>query len=127
PVRAVPAALRALAARAVAALVVGPGRELVVSDAVFGTLIVPDPDRLAEEIGPRDHHLPLSGLEFGPDRRHAVRGLAVARELVGEAAHEPPAGAGDLAGIERELLVARHLERDRMELLEPGRAAEGAP
>src|SRR4029453_669025 len=28
--------------------------------------------------------------------------------------------------VERELLLARHLERDRMEVLKPGRAAEGA-
>src|SRR5207342_3462536 len=34
---------------------------------------------------------------------------------------------GDLARVERQLLLARHLERDRVEALEPGRAAERTP
>src|SRR5262245_2053612 len=90
------------------------------------TLVVPEPDRLLIELL-ADHRDPsLAGLELGAHRRKLVGAVPVLRQLVREAAHEPAAGAGDLARVERELLLARHLERDGVEALEPSRAAERA-
>src|SRR3954452_15675437 len=59
----------------------------------------------------------------GPVVRGPVLVLIV---LVGEAAEEPPALPGDLRRIQAEVLSLGHLDGDRPEILEPGRAAEGA-
>src|SRR4030042_898915 len=44
--------------------------------------------------------------------------------LVDQAAHQPPADPGELRRVERQLLVLRHLDRDRLEVAQEGRAAE---
>src|SRR5687767_12743799 len=51
--------------------------------------------------------------------------LAVVVVLVGEAAQQPAALPGDLRGVEAQVLPLGHADRDRPELLEPGRAAQG--
>ena len=44
--------------------------------------------------------------------------------LVLEAAHQTPADAGDLAGIEREILLLGHLDGDRDKITHPGMTAQ---
>jgi len=44
--------------------------------------------------------------------------------LVDQAAHQPPADPGELRRVERQLLVFRHLDRDRLEVAQEGRAAQ---
>src|SRR6266481_5657461 len=46
------------------------------------------------------------------------------REFVAQAALESPAESGQLRGIETQLLLLRHLDRDRLERLQKRRAAE---
>src|SRR6266446_2966872 len=48
------------------------------------------------------------------------------RQLVAQAALEASALAGELRRVEAELLLLRHLDRHRLERVEPGRAAERA-
>ena len=45
--------------------------------------------------------------------------------LILQAAHQPPAGAGNLGGIQRQVLGLGHLDGDRLELVQELRAAEG--
>src|SRR5262249_36108214 len=116
-----------LAAVAVAALVVGTGRQVGVCDAVLGALVVTHPHHFLVELGARDGDHAAPGAEGAAHRGNALGAVAVLHQLVGEAAHQPPACARDLAGVERELLFLGHLERDRVELLEPGGAAERTP
>src|SRR5262249_26811266 len=120
----VPAGLRLLPAVAVAAFVVRPGGQVGQGDAVLATLVLPDPDGFLVDLGAQHRHRALPGAEHRAHRRQPLYAVAVLGQLVGEAAHEPATGARYLAGVERELLLARHLERDRVEVLEPGRAAE---
>src|SRR5881392_2519933 len=47
-------------------------------------------------------------------------------QLVAQAAFQPAALAGELRRIETELLLLGHLDRDRLERAQPGRAAERA-
>src|SRR5436190_2202853 len=119
--------LRLLPAVAVAALVVGPGRQVGHADAVLAALVVANHHRLRVDLGTQHRHRALPGAEHGADRRQALCAVAVLGQLIRQAAHEPPARARDLAGVQGELLLARHLERDRVEILEPGGAAERAP
>src|SRR5262249_33271034 len=51
---------------------------------------------------------------------HAFR----VRQLVAEAAFQPPAQARELGGIEAQVLLLGHLDRDRLEALKERRAAE---
>src|SRR5262249_49924941 len=53
--------------------------------------------------------------------------VLVERVLVFEATHEPPAGAGDAQRVHRQVLVLGHPDRDRLEVPEGRRAAQGAP
>src|SRR5262249_14812106 len=116
-----------LPARAVAALVVRPGRQLVVGDLVLGAVVIAHPHRLAIGVGAGHGHRALAGADLRAHRRHLCRAVAILRQLVGQAAHEAPAGARDLARVQGQVLLARHLERDRVEALHPRRAAERAP
>ena len=50
--------------------------------------------------------------------------LGVGLELVAEAALQPAAHARELRGVERQSLFLGHLDGDRLELLQPRRAAE---
>src|SRR3954447_3842580 len=60
-------------------------------------------------------------------RRPIVRvPLLVALVLVSQAAEQAAALARDLRRVEAQVLAFRHLDGDRPEVLEPGRAAEGA-
>src|SRR5690606_35209951 len=56
--------------------------------------------------------------------REPLAGCDVRVVLVGEAAHEAPAAAGDLCRVERESLVLGELQADGLELAQPGRAAQ---
>src|SRR5256885_2147601 len=122
--RPAPAGLRLLSAVAVAALVVRPGGQIGERDPVLAAFVVADPDRFLVDLGAQHRHRALAGAEHGAHRRQPLGAVAVLGQLVGEATHQSPAGPRDLPGVERELLLARHLERDRMEVPEPGRAAE---
>src|SRR5262245_406340 len=123
-VRAIAAVL--LAARAVAALVVRAGRQLVVRDLVLGALVVAHPHGLTVGIGARHHDRALAGPDARAHGGHLRGTVAVLRQLVRQTAHEPAAGAGDLRRVQRQVLLARHLQCDRVEALHPGRAAERA-
>ena len=59
-----------------------------------------------------------------PSAREALAGREIGIVLVGQAAHQAAAGAGDLRRIERKVLVLRELQRDRLDLAQPGGAAE---
>src|SRR5205814_7626985 len=48
------------------------------------------------------------------------------RQLVAEAALQPPAQSGELRGIQAEILLLGHLDRDGLERRQEGRAAQGA-
>src|SRR5216110_83694 len=81
-------------------------------------------DRLSEHVLPHHDPAALDRLDRRPDRRERAPELDVRLILVPETALEPPAHAGELRGIERKALLLRHLDRDGLELLQPGRAAE---
>src|SRR5690349_6599684 len=121
------AALLLRTAAAVAALVVRAGWQVVVRDPVLAAFVIAHPDGFLERLGAGDGADTLAGRELGADGGQALGAVAVLRELVGEAAHEPAAGARDLARVQRQLLLARHLERHGMEVLHPRRAAERPP
>src|SRR5450631_1510594 len=55
---------------------------------------------------------------------HAARGLDPAFELVGNAAFQAAALAGELRGVRGEALHLGHFDGHRVEALEPGRAAQ---
>src|SRR5581483_12410814 len=67
------------------------------------------------------------GLARRPDPREAAPELLVLRELVEQAALEPPAVAEEPAVVERDVLRLGHLHRDRIEPPEGARAAELPP
>src|SRR5688500_7394941 len=60
-------------------------------------------------------------------RAAAVLDALAVRQLVAQAALQPAAHARELGRIEAELLLLGHLDRDGLEGLQPGRAAERAP
>src|SRR5439155_11558300 len=99
------AALLLRPAVAVAAGVVGPGRQVGVGDAMLAALVVLEPHRVLVDLGTSHRQHALAGLELGPRRRQLLMVLAVGGQLVGEAAQQPPARARDLARVERELLL----------------------
>ena len=92
-------------------------------DDAGAVLLAPEEDPLPEDVD-RDHPLAPRG---------RAQGLALLGEppprgdvelvLVLEAAEQAAAAAGDLAGVEREVLVLGQAQVDRRELLEPGGAA----
>src|SRR5262245_46875924 len=90
----------------------------------------PDDDRLFEDLHGADaplHAAPAAaafGLARGADAGKLGAERLVLRELVEEAALQPPAVAEEPAVVERHVLALGHLHRDRREPAEVGRAAE---
>ena len=86
-----------------------------------------DLDEAGERVDLR--HVPhaVRGAHRGVEGRR-LRDLGlVGLVLEAEAAHQPSAGPGDLRGVEREILLLRHLDRDLREVGEEARAAERTP
>src|SRR5690348_10993291 len=112
--------------RAASASGLGTRRDQVVASRLDLDLVLraTDDHRLPEHV--LSHHDPaaLDRLDCRPDRRERASELDVRLVLVPETALEPPAHARELRGVEREALLLRHLDRDGLELLQPGGAAE---
>src|SRR5262245_40373046 len=72
------------------------------------------------------HHdtVALDARHFAADRRQRALEPQVRFVLVAQATLEPPAHAGELRRIEREVLLLGHLDRDRVEFPQPRRAAK---
>ena len=66
----------------------------------------------------------IAPLNFVADFGQIAVELLISIRLVFEAAHETPADAGDLSGIEGEVLLFCHLDGNRNEVAHPGVAAQ---
>ena len=66
-------------------------------------------------------------VDRGAEGRRLLVELLVQRVLVLQAAQQPPAGAGDLQRVDRQVLVLGHAHADRLEVLEERGAAQVAP
>src|SRR6185436_16040477 len=86
-----------------------------------------DDDGLAEHVVARDDAVALDALDGRVDLRERAAELDVRLVLVAEAALEAPAHPRELRRVERQALLLRHLDRDRLELLQPRRAAQLPP
>src|SRR5437899_2213734 len=105
---------------------VGAPRDEVVEarldlDAVLGPT---HDDGPPEDVLPDDHAVALHALDAAPECRQAALELQVRLVLVPHAALEPPALSRELRLIEGQPLLLHHLDGDRLEFLEPRRAAE---
>src|SRR5687768_13132616 len=101
--------------------------ELEQGDNAGAVLLAAQEYPLAEDVDRHDLFRADRGLERFAFLGEALPRLHVELVLVLEAAEEPAAAAGDLGGIEREVLVLREREVDRRQLGEPGGAAVFPP
>ena len=97
------------------------------SRASLGSLRLPRRSLVVAQVGP-DKLSVRHGWLLGESLavRGGGRGALLGRALVAQTAHEAPAAAGDLGGVEAQALVLRHADGDGIELLEVAAAAEGA-
>ena len=69
----------------------------------------------------------VGGLDEGLHLGHPLGGVLIGVLLVLEAAHQPPAGAGDLGGVQAQVLGLGHLDGHGQEPVQELGAAEGPP
>ena len=82
-------------------------------------------DALPQEIDIRDGAAPVGRIDKGLILRRGAQKIFIGVLLVLEAAHQPPADAGNFGRIQAEILRLGHLDRDRLEIVEEFAAAEG--
>ena len=70
---------------------------------------------------------PVGGLDEGLQLGHPLGGVLIGVLFVLEAAHQPPAGAGDLGGVQAQILGLGHLDGNRHKPVQKLGAAEGPP
>src|SRR5262245_54479088 len=90
-------------------------------------LVTADHDRLPQDVLADDAAVALDALDARPHRRQLAAHLLVRGVLVAQAALEPPALSRELRRVQGQTLFLHHLDRDRLELAQPGRAAQLAP
>ena len=78
----------------------------------------------AQHLGRDDLAAALGGIDNAALTRRDLLELGVGLVLVFQAAHQTAAYTGDLRRIERKVLVLGHVDGDRMEVVEVGRAAQ---
>ncbi|MPN14147.1 hypothetical protein SDC9_161473 [bioreactor metagenome] len=66
-------------------------------------------------------------LHKGVGFRHPLHGVFISVLLVFQAAHQPPAGAGNLGGVQAEVLGLGHFNRNRQKRVQKLGAAKGPP
>ena len=83
-------------------------------------------DLLAQQIDRENGAVPSRRLHKGADAGHIPDQVFIGLFLIAQAAHQPAAAAGDLGGIEREILHLGHFGGDGRKLVQEGAAAVGA-
>ena len=83
-----------------------------------------DLDALAQQVHLDDGAAAVGRIDEGFRLRRGLDEVLIGLLLVFEAAHEPPASAGDLGGVQTEVLRLGHLDGDGLEIVEEFLAAE---
>ena len=84
-------------------------------------------DVLAQEVDERNIAVAVLGLDERAVFRHMLQQILIRLLLIPQAAHQPPACAGDLYRVERHRLCFRHLGADGLEVVQKLVAAERPP
>ena len=84
-----------------------------------------DPHLFPQGVDADDGARPVGGLHKGIHTGGVLHQVLIGLLLILQAAHEPAAGAGNLGGVQGEVLGLGHLDGDRLELPQKGVAAEG--
>ena len=111
------AAAFAVAQHAHLAVVVAPGR--------FRPIVQPDVYRFFQNVDIADIAGAVRRYHKGLRLGHTLDGFLVGVLFVFQTAHQPPAGAGDLGGVQAQILGLGHFNGHRHELVHIGGAAEG--
>ena len=80
-------------------------------------------DGLLEDILARHFAVALDRFDPLAEIRQRALEFDISSVFVFQAALEPPAHPGEPRGVERQPLIPRHLDRDRVEVAQEGRAA----
>jgi hypothetical protein len=94
---------------------------------LHAVLGAPHDRRLLQDVVAQHDAVALQARHRAADLGKPALQLEIRVVLVAQAALETPAHAGELRRVQREPLLLRHPDRHRLELPEPGRAAELAP
>ena len=99
----------------------------MIAAGIFRLVVQADFHGLPQEVdlGYRPHA--VGGLHKGFVLGHALDGVLIGVLLVLQTAHETPAGARDLGGVEGEALGLGHLDGDGLKVVQEAAAAEGPP
>jgi len=101
----------------------GNGAPFVQGHFLFLAVLGVDGKSLAEEVGTENLHGPLAGLILLADLGAAALELLVGALLIGQAAEQPAAHAGNLRRVQKEILLLGHLDGHRLELADESGAA----
>ena len=109
------------------ALAVADDAQLAVVVALGGLRggVQPHLHRLPQQVHRGHGARPVGGLHKGLGLGGGLYQILIGLLLVLQAAHEPPAGAGDLGGVQGQVLGLGHLDGHGLELVQEGGAAEG--
>ena len=93
---------------------------------LIGLSIQTDSAGAAQNGGVDDNTRTVGGLDEGIRTRRDLAQLSVDLMLVFEAAHQTATGTRDLGRVEREILLLCHVDGNRLEVIQKGRAAQRA-
>lgn len=107
----------------------GGAQDFDIRDAVLfgqhiGRAVEPDFDNAFEHRRIRHRALSFGRIDGRADARGDALQFLIRVLLVFQAAHQPAAGPRDFGGIHRKPLFFRHFDRDRLEIVQKGGAAE---